>query len=100
MIDPKYVLFLRIFILLISLPIFFMSFLLIFRRISEKGFSFSYFEVIIILLPFLGTGAGTFASCKGIIAGSSLNSTEIIADCISVSVPVLIIIIFYKIAEI
>ncbi len=97
MIDPKYAVFLRISVLLISLPVFFISFLIIFIKIREKGFSFSHPEIFLILLPFFAAGIGLFYSAYALFLKSSWNFTELIIDCISVSAAVIIFIILYTV---
>ena len=97
MTDPNYIFFLRIFILLISLPVFFISFLIIFIKIREKGFSFYRPEIFLILLPFVAAGAGIFSSAYGLLMKSSWNFTELIIDSLSVSAAVINLIVLHTV---
>lgn len=97
MTDPNYIFFLRIFILLISLPVFFISFLIIFIKIREKGFSFSLPEVFIMLLPFCAAGAGIFFSAYSLVLKSSWKFTELIIDCLSISAAFIIAFVLYTV---
>lgn len=97
MTDPAFVLYLRISILLISLPVFLISFLLILVRIREKGFSFSLPEAFIMLLPFCAAGAGIFFSAYGLVLKSSWKFTELIIDCLSISAAFIIAFVLYTV---
>ncbi len=93
--NPKFIIVLRIIILLVVIPSFLLSLLFVMERVQEKISFLSWMDFSFVFLPFLVAGAGLFTSVWSLFRKREFSLLELAIYIFSFLAVILNFIILY-----